>query len=123
MLTYSQLTGQLRRDGVLISLCYAGNGAGLNNPAMQWVKNTGPLPQGEYKLHKIDGEAAKEKGLGPLIFFLAPDPTNGMHGRSAFYIHWDNRKRDFSASEGCIVPVMPIAFERLSDGEDLIVTE
>lgn len=121
MLTYSQATGKLARDGVLLALCYAGRGFGLNDPFSQQVRNVGPIPQGQYILHKIEGAAAKAKKLGPVIFYLEPFGSNQMFNRSQFYIHWDNGKRDYSASEGCIVPLTTAVFTVLKDGETLTV--
>ncbi len=105
MLTYSQSTGQLRRDGTLLAICYAGNGEGLNNPAMQHVKSVGPPPVGKYRLFKIDGELAKKKKLGPVIFRMDPEDWDLMLNRSGFYIHWDNAKKNYTASNGCIIPL------------------
>lgn len=116
MLTYSQSNGQLRRDGVLIGLGYSGRGEGLSNPDKQELVNTGPLPRGSYTLWR-----SKATDLGPIAFSLAPYPENQMHGRSAFYIHWDNRSHNFTASEGCIVLVTTWTFYELKDGDRLEV--
>lgn len=118
MLRYSQSKGHLFRDGLLIGLGYAGNGEGLNNPADQAVRNVGPLPQGLYTL-----KLRTDTKLGPRVFALEPDPANAMFGRSEFFIHWDNSRQNFSASEGCIVLVTTQTFNRLNDGDRLTVTE
>ncbi len=56
-----------------------------------------------------------------MIFYLDPWPSTVLNGRSAFYIHWDNAKKDYSASEGCVIPLTNV-FDRLLDGEVLVVT-
>ena len=46
MLTYSQTTGEMRTAlGELLGTGYAGHGEGVNNPALQSVPDTGPLPR------------------------------------------------------------------------------
>ena len=102
MLTYSQSTGKLTADGKLLALCYAGRENGINNPEMDHIKSTGPLPKGHYYL-----EIKLGTKLGPIVFKLNPSKGNVMKGRSAFYIHWDNGMHNMSASEGCIVPIAP----------------
>lgn len=74
---------------------YAGRGAGRDNPEMQQVRNTGPLPQGRYSMRLMEHR-----------HFVAPairlTQTEGeTYGRSGFWIHGDNRQGD--ASQGCIV--------------------
>jgi hypothetical protein len=109
-LTFTRITAQLVADGVLIGLAYSGNGAGLNNPAMDGVVNVGCLPAGTYT-----GALKVEPNKGPRVWALTPDPSNDMKSRSAFMIHWDTRQANFMASEGCIVPVMAITFQRIED--------
>ncbi len=104
-LLYAQRTGALYQDGVLLAMCYAGHGDGLNNPAMQAVHSIGPLPVGWY----TTGAAHEGTHLGPHAIPLDPDPNNQMFGRAGFYIHADNAKQDHSASEGCIVVSSPAA--------------
>lgn len=99
---YDQRTGLMSLGSDSFS-CYAGNGDGLNNPAMQFVHDVGPLPQGWYTIKLPPVDTATH---GPYVMWLEPDPDNQMGGRSAFGIHGD--KVDFithpkSASDGCIV--------------------
>ncbi len=123
-LTFSQGSGQVWDvTGVprLIGLAYSGNGKGLNNPAMQYVHNVGVIPGGGY-----DGEVVTEPQLGPRVFRLTPKPGTDMRGpgtedRFGFYIHWDNHAHDFSASDGCIIPLMPDTFSKIQDKFDLEV--
>lgn len=76
---------------------YAGRGRGRNNPDLQSVKNTGPLPVGSYRVSLPYSDVRK----GPLVFRLTPEPSNAMYGRGGFLIHGDNVRGD--ASEGCII--------------------
>lgn len=103
MWIYEQSTGKLLHDGNEVWTGYAGRGEGLNNPAMQDVKNTGPLPQGLYTI----GMPYAHEHLGPVCMNLTPDKHNLMFGRGDFRIHADNFANNKSASEGCIV--MPLA--------------
>jgi hypothetical protein len=98
MWIYSQSNGYLYDAAMnLVAVGYAGAGEGRNNPGMHHVKNTGPLPAGLYRIEKPITHAK----LGPVALPLTPDAGNVMHGRSAFYIHGDNKTND--ASEGCII--------------------
>lgn len=76
---------------------YAGAGKGKNNPAMQHVRNIGPIPQGNYTV----GTPYNSKKTGPFSLPLKPAKSNNMFGRDAFLMHGDNRTR--TASEGCII--------------------
>jgi len=103
MWVYEQSTGRLLHGEDEVWTGYAGRGEGLNNPKMQDVKNTGPLPQGLYTI----GMPYAHEHLGPVCMNLQPDKHNLMFGRGDFRIHADNFARNESASEGCIV--MPLA--------------
>ena len=48
--TYSQSSGQLKFYGEVLGTGYSGRDKGKNNPAMQHVKNVGPVPVGEYEI-------------------------------------------------------------------------
>lgn len=96
---YVQSTGELRRpDGTMCGIGYAGRGEGRNNPAMQDVKNVGPLPCG---LYRIGNPVLRHPMLGPVAMPLTPAYESQMFGRSHFWIHGDNAQHD--ASEGCII--------------------
>jgi len=97
MWTYSQTTGELKKDGQRVGKGYAGTKAGRNNPKMQHVSRAGPLPRGKYKI----GPAYRHPRLGPVCMNLDPFPENEMFGRSAFRLHGDSADGD--ASLGCIV--------------------
>ena len=99
MWTYSQKSGEISRDGVIVGVGYAGHGEGFNNPAMQEARGVGPIPRGRYTI----GPAYTHDHLGPLTMNLEPDPANEMFGRSLFRIHGRKSMVDKDASDGCIV--------------------
>ena len=101
MLVYCQSTGELRDDAVILGRGWAGRGDGRNNPAMQFVYETGPLPRGRYTI----AAPVYHPRLGPLSYRLTPDPANEMQGRDGFFIHGasvDPSTRG-QESKGCIV--------------------
>jgi hypothetical protein len=107
MWTYQQSTGEPSRDGAPAGTCYSGYEAGKNNPAMQGVENTGPVPQGRYSIGAP--QCVESPGPhGPFILPLTPDPANTMFGRSGFLIHGDSIARPGFASHGCIIAGRPI---------------
>lgn len=102
--SYSQSTGVIRcvdnTTGRVVAQGsgYAGIGAGLNNPAMQGVEDTGPLPQGSYSI------GAPTHRKGPLTLPLTPLPGTNLLGRpGGFLIHGDNSSNNHTASQGCII--------------------
>lgn len=102
--SYGQSSGVLRfldgtEDTNVQYLAYAGNGEGLNNPAMQNVSKVGPLPQGLYTI----APPADDPVVGEFAMRLNPYESNEMFGRADFFIHGDNPQMNHSASEGCIV--------------------
>ena len=116
-MTYHQSTGELfSDDGMLLGTGHAGNGTGLNNPAMQFVHNVGPLPCGRYTI----GVWGTHSQLGPISAPLIPLPSsnpnapgfNWLKGRGGFYIHGPE------FSEGCIVMPEPVR-AALAAGTDI----
>ncbi len=102
MLTYSQTSGEMRTAGeILLGKGYAGHGLGINNPALQSVHDTGPLPQGIYTIIPPVNTTTH----GPYVMWLTPDRANEMFGRSGFGIHADEIANPGKrlASTGCIV--------------------
>jgi RHS repeat-associated protein len=94
---------------------YAGNGPGLNNPAAQGIEDVGPLPQGEYT---VGGTTSRR---GPVTRPLTPNRGTNLLGRpGGFLIHGDNRDRNNSASQGCII-VPRSCREAIPSGETLRV--
>ena len=100
-LNYAQSTGKLTLDdGTLVAVGWAGRGPGKNNPALQAVKSTGPLPQGVYTV----GEWHDHPRLGLMVARLIQ--TEGeTFGRDEFFIHGASRNLDKfgQESKGCIV--------------------
>lgn len=103
--TYVQRTGSLLHNGFLVGSGYAGRYTGKNNPEMQDVKDTGPLPCGWYTILP----AYDHPRLGPLTMNLIPDAGNEMFGRKDFRIHPERIDPPAGlASEGCIVQSRPV---------------
>ena len=78
---------------------YAGTGAGRNNPDMEFVPNTGPLPRAPsgYRIYPPKDSPR----TGPFTLGLEPVVQSELNGRFAFRIHGDNAQND--ASNGCII--------------------
>ena len=93
---YDQSSGEIRQNGTRIGKGYAGTGSGRDNPDMEKIRYTGPIPRGEYSI----GPAYSHPSLGPVVMNLDPIGHNA-HGRTHFRIHGDNVSND--ASEGCII--------------------
>lgn len=78
---------------------YSGRGVFRDDPGATKEVAKGPLPVGLYTC----GRPQAHPRLGPAAIRLEPSVTTPMHGRSGFFIHGDNKRGDYSASEGCIV--------------------
>lgn len=101
MWSYSQSTGNLLLGTVIVSKGYSGHGEGRNNPAMQNVHETGPIPQGLYQI----GPPVNLKKEGPFVLQIVPENKLMTFGRGEFLMHGDGVKTD--ASMGCIVMDRP----------------
>jgi hypothetical protein len=97
--TYSQRTGELKRNGNLVGRGYSGRGAGKDNPVMQNARNLGPIPTGTYTI----GAPFNHAHSGSYTMRLTPDAGVIMYGRSGFMIHGDSASRPGTASQGCII--------------------
>ena len=99
--TFEQATGWwIDPTGkVIFKAGYAGSGVGKNNPAMQDVKNIGPLPRGFYTAEP----PADDAKVGKFAMRLTPSPENQMFGRADMFMHGDSETDPGNASEGCIV--------------------
>lgn len=98
---YVQSTGcWYDRDGQLRGRGYAGSPKGKNNPLMQAVHSTGPIPQGQWS---IEGPPFDTATHGPHVLRLNPAPGTQTFGRAGFLIHGDNMGDPGNGSEGCIV--------------------
>jgi Tlde1 domain len=98
---FSQSAGTLTNAaGEIVGTGYSGRGPGLNNPAMQEVKNVGPLPRG---LYRLSTPIQDDPVVGEFAIPLVPDFGNEMFSRGGFFIHGNDPQNDHAASEGCIV--------------------
>ena len=121
MFIYYQSSGELWWKSNRIATGYAGNGAGLNNPNMQCVKDVGPLPRGIYTI----GEPFTHPEKGEYCLRLSPDAANEMCGRDGFLIHGDriDAPGQFLASDGCIIMARSVrVFIAQSGDKELWVT-
>lgn len=87
---------------------YSGFGAGKNNPAMQDVKDIGPLPAGWYVMTVIedgDGNAIDYEGKKAPVIRLTPEKETEMFGRAGMLMHGDftNPALQGTASHGCVI--------------------
>lgn len=94
---YHLPSGRFYTDTINLGKGYSGKGEGLNNPALTARRRMGPIPVGLWQIERPRSHPT----LGPVSLPLKPVDVNTE--RSAFYIHGDNSKGDFSASEGCII--------------------
>lgn len=107
---YDQSSGEIRLNGQLVGSGYAGKGLGRDNPDMEHIRDTGPIPRGTYSI----GAAYEHPILGPMVMNLDP-VGHTAHGRDLFRIHGDNAINN--ASEGCIV-LGPSIRKRISASND-----
>lgn len=101
LFSYDQRTGEFfDADLVILGVGYSGRLLGINNPDMEDVVSTGPIPRGIWEVARPFHSVTK----GPLTFALKYlCGGGGRFGRNGFLIHGDNGRGDRSASEGCIV--------------------
>jgi hypothetical protein len=113
--TYVQKTGELLSpDYKYVATGYAGDGKGRNNPDMQGVVMTGPLPRGLWRMTAVKDSP----NTGPFSIVLEPEPGTDALGRSAFRVHGDNRTND--ASNGCIILPRKVREKMWSSHDHLI---
>jgi hypothetical protein len=104
MWTYSQSTGAIANaKGEVIAHGYSGYLQGKNNPALQGVRNLGPIPVGKWRMANV----INSPHTGPFTIILEPASNTETFGRSAFRIHGDSIKDPGSASHGCIIAPRP----------------
>lgn len=97
--TYRQLTGNLEHNGKRVVGGYSGHGHGKNNPAMQSVRNLGPIPRGAYRI----GAPFTHHHAGPYAMRLTPINGTNTFGRDGFLIHGDSMAHPGEASNGCVI--------------------
>lgn len=105
--TYSQSTGQMTcvndqtGQEYYNEHGYSGTGQGRNNPDMQDVPNTGPIPRGSWEA----GSPYNSPNTGPNTIPLTPLQDNECHDTerycNSFRAHGNNARND--ASHGCII--------------------
>lgn len=100
MWTFVQSTGALLLNGAHFTFGYSGCGDGKNNPALQGVRQVGPIPCGRWK---IVGQPFDSPANGPFCLRLAPNHGTDTLGRSGFLIHGDSLSDPGNASRGCII--------------------
>jgi len=98
--TYAQKSGELQLDGRPVATGYSGAGAGKNNPALQNVRDVGPIPQGDWT---IAGPPADTPDHGPYVLKLNPAAGTETFGRSGFLMHGDSKEYPGCASHGCVI--------------------
>jgi hypothetical protein len=113
--SYSQSTGDLGYNNACVGVGYSGTGAGRNNPAMQSVRNVGPIPQGRYSIAAPHDTASH----GPYVMALTPLAGTLTFTRGGFLIHGDNRRHD--ASQGCIILGPALRHQIWKSGDHVIV--
>lgn len=99
---YDQSTGDLHDpSGGFVGTGYSGAGRtleeGRNNPAMEADPGKGPIPAG---LWSIGAPVDHPDTIGPYAMPLTP-VGHDAHGRSAFFIHGNNKTDN--ASHGCVI--------------------
>lgn len=89
-----------------VGFCYSGRGFGLNNSFTQSVEgmdgkfDAGPIPEGDYKFGKIHDH----QKLGPGGINLTPYTSFPLNrGPFTIRMHDDNKRHNFTASEGCLI--------------------
>lgn len=99
MWVYTANDGTLSRGEERISGGYAGFGPYMNNSAFEFVKDSGPLPRGRYKI----GKPFFHPHTKGYMMRLIPDSSNTMCDREGFLIHGDSIAHPGEASHGCII--------------------
>jgi RHS repeat-associated protein len=107
---YSQSTGRLTHvdptgNVTNVATGYAGIGTGVNNPALQNVASTGPLPQGSYTVGPQKTNVTSDGHRLPASMRLIPDTSNQMFNRAGFLIHGPHANDQHNSSNGC--PIFP----------------
>lgn len=106
MWRYEQSSGAIFHNDDSIGMGYSGHGAGLNNPALEQLRNVGPIPKGIYDI----SEPEDVPHLGKTVMQLIPASGTDDFGRTGFYWHGDDihKPGEYCASDGCIVSSLAI---------------
>lgn len=129
MLVYQQKTGRILRRawsqwrtpiGTLIGEAGSGCGEGYNNPALDHVKDVGPIPCGLYGIGAFFDDPGK---MGPMVARLIPIGHDAK-GRTGFAIHGRNANADLTDdSNGCIVADREIRNAIRNSGDNVLLVE
>lgn len=106
--------GAISQDDTYIGDAYAGAPGYVDEPDAEGMVGKGPLPEGWYTMCP---PINKPESVGEYAIELIPDPENDMKGRSGFFCHGDNPQMNHSASDGCIVAVLPIRQRMWTSGD------
>ena len=85
---------------------YAGAGEGLNNPAMQHVRDLGPLPQGSYTIGPQRENVIlvrNQRVKLPGSMRLTPTGDTNLLGRTGGFLIHGGDYESMASSQGCIV--------------------
>lgn len=111
---WKQSTGELYDPaGKLVERGYSGKGPGVNNPNLQHVQDTGPIPEGVWLM---GAAVARHPRMGPITIPLT-QVEGERFGRHSFFVHGDNQARNRSASSGCPIVGRP-GRERMAASKD-----
>lgn len=113
MWTFNQQTGDVGCNGRVLGKAYSGHGEGKNNPAMEQLRETGPIPRGLYTI----GVPRKYPELGADAMPLTPAEGTDTFGRAGFYWHGDSAEHPGEASHGCIVSDHGLRLEAWYSGD------
>lgn len=101
MWLYEQSTGIMRRPlGDELATGYSGKALGKNNPKWEGIRNTGPIPRGDWFMKLLIPETTNH---GPDVIVLEPVAVRQLFARSGFMIHGDSLAHPGMASDGCII--------------------
>jgi hypothetical protein len=118
--TYSQSTGQLKRNGAVVGTGYSGSGlgpsTGRNNPSMEAIADHGPIPAGQYQI----GFAYSHPQKGPTTMNLTPI-GHDARGRTLFRIHGNNAQND--ASQGCVILGPSLRQQIATSGDFILIVQ
>lgn len=110
---YEQSTGRLYHNGSFIDRGYSGKGGAKNNPMLEGVLNSGPIPRGTYRI----GAPFTHPHAGGNTLRLTPINGTQTHGRSGFMMHGDSVANPGQASDGCIIMRLPIRTQVWGSGD------
>lgn len=119
MWTWHQKRAELfNAAGELVATGYSGHGDGVNNPALEGVRNVGPLPRGRWMIGP-PRDVPIGGAHGPYVLPLTAKAGTETYGRDGFLIHGDavEHAGAQAASEGCLILARPIRERLWSSGD------